>query len=84
MKRVTIAVELAANPSIIFCDEPTSGLDSRAAGIVMKGIKNIVLAGRTVLCTIHQPSRDIFEQFDMLLLLQRGGRVVYFGELGKV
>lgn len=63
-KRLTIAVELVANPSIIFMDEPTSGLDARAAAIVMRAVKNVVEMGRTVVCTIHQPSIDIFEAFD--------------------
>jgi ABC-type multidrug transport system ATPase subunit len=63
-KRLTIAVELVANPSIIFMDEPTSGLDARAAAIVMRAIRNTVDTGRTVVCTIHQPSIDIFESFD--------------------
>ena len=63
-KRLTIAVELVANPSIIFMDEPTSGLDARAAAIVMRIVRNTVDTGRTVVCTIHQPSMDIFESFD--------------------
>lgn len=63
-KRLTIAVELVSNPSIIFMDEPTSGLDARAAAIVMRVVKNIVCTGRTIVCTIHQPSIDIFEAFD--------------------
>ncbi|KAF8387704.1 hypothetical protein HHK36_026358 [Tetracentron sinense] len=66
-KRLTIAVELVANPSIIFMDEPTSGLDARAAAIVMRAVKNVVDTGRTVVCTIHQPSIDIFEAFDEVL-----------------
>ena len=81
-KRLTLAVELVSNPSIIFCDEPTSGLDSRAATVVMRAIRNTVNSGRTVVCTIHQPSIDIFEAFDELLLLKAGGRTVYFGALG--
>lgn len=81
-KRLTLAVELVANPSIIFMDEPTSGLDARAASIVMTAIRNTVNSGRTVTCTIHQPSVDIFESFDELLLLKPGGRTVYFGPLG--
>ena len=68
-KRLTIAVELVANPSIIFMDEPTSGLDARAAAIVMRTVRNTVDTGRTVVCTIHQPSIDIFEAFDEV---QRG------------
>ncbi|KAJ0976467.1 hypothetical protein J5N97_018432 [Dioscorea zingiberensis] len=63
-KRLTIAVELVANPSILFMDEPTSGLDARAAAIVMRAVKNVAETGRTVVCTIHQPSIDIFEAFD--------------------
>lgn len=63
-KRLTIAVELVANPSIVFMDEPTSGLDARAAAIVMRTVRNTVNTGRTVVCTIHQPSIDIFESFD--------------------
>ena len=63
-KRLTIAVELVANPSIIFMDEPTTGLDARAAAIVMRAVKNAADTGRTIVCTIHQPSIDIFEAFD--------------------
>jgi ABC-type multidrug transport system ATPase subunit len=67
-KRLTIAVELVANPSIIFMDEPTSGLDARAAAIVMRTVRNTVDTGRTIVCTIHQPSIDIFEAFDEVSL----------------
>ncbi|XP_010654721.1 pleiotropic drug resistance protein 1 [Vitis vinifera] len=82
-KRLTIAVELVANPSIIFMDEPTSGLDARAAAIVMRTVRNTVDTGRTVVCTIHQPSIDIFEAFDELLLMKRGGQEIYVGPLGR-
>lgn len=68
-KRLTIAIELVANPSIVFMDEPTSGLDARAAAIVMRTVRNIVNTGRTIVCTIHQPSIDIFESFDEVLLI---------------
>ncbi|KAL2332427.1 hypothetical protein Fmac_020008 [Flemingia macrophylla] len=82
-KRLTIAIELVANPSIIFMDEPTSGLDARAAAIVMRTVRNTVDTGRTVVCTIHQPSIDIFEAFDELLLMKRGGQEIYVGPLGR-
>ena len=49
-------------------DEPTSGLDARAAAIVMRAVKNVVGTGRTVVCTIHQPSIQIFEAFDEVLI----------------
>ncbi|ONK78765.1 uncharacterized protein A4U43_C02F22180 [Asparagus officinalis] len=81
-KRLTIAVELVSNPSIIFMDEPTSGLDARAAAIVMRAVKNVVGTGRTVVCTIHQPSIDIFEAVDELILMKRGGELIYSGPLG--
>ncbi|KAG8635775.1 hypothetical protein MANES_16G064000v8 [Manihot esculenta] len=81
-KRLTIAVELVANPSIVFMDEPTSGLDARAAAIVMRTVRNIVNTGRTIVCTIHQPSIDIFESFDELLFMKRGGQLIYAGPLG--
>ncbi|WZZ54479.1 hypothetical protein YC2023_054586 [Brassica napus] len=82
-KRLTIAVELVANPSIVFMDEPTSGLDARAAAIVMRTVRNIVNTGRTIVCTIHQPSIDIFESFDELLFMKRGGELIYAGPLGQ-
>ncbi|XP_022881531.1 ABC transporter G family member 32-like isoform X1 [Olea europaea var. sylvestris] len=82
-KRLTIAVELVANPSIVFMDEPTSGLDARAAAVVMRTVRNIVDTGRTIVCTIHQPSIDIFESFDELLLMKRGGQLIYAGPLGN-
>ncbi|CAL9023392.1 unnamed protein product [Prunus brigantina] len=82
-KRLTIAVELVANPSVIFMDEPTSGLDARAAAIVMRAVRNIVDTGRTIVCTIHQPSIDIFEAFDELFLMKQGGQEMYVGPLGR-
>ncbi|EFN53196.1 hypothetical protein CHLNCDRAFT_36538 [Chlorella variabilis] len=81
-KRLTIAVELVANPSIVFMDEPTSGLDARAAAIVMRAVRRITSTGRCVVCTIHQPSWDVFKAFDELLLLKRGGSTIFAGELG--
>ncbi|XP_044983003.1 ABC transporter G family member 45-like [Hordeum vulgare subsp. vulgare] len=83
-KRLTIAMELVASPSIIFMDEPTTGLDARAAAIVMRTIRKTVDTGRTVVCTIHQPSIEIFESFDELLLMKRGGQIIYNGSLGPL
>jgi ABC-type multidrug transport system ATPase subunit len=57
-KRVTIGVELVANPSVLFLDEPTTGLDARAALLVMRTVKRIAAGGRSVICTIHQPRYD--------------------------
>uniref|UniRef100_A0AAV2Z7R7 ABC transporter domain-containing protein n=1 Tax=Lagenidium giganteum TaxID=4803 RepID=A0AAV2Z7R7_9STRA len=83
MKRLTIGVELAAQPSVIFLDEPTSGLDARSAKVIMDGVRKVANTGRTILCTIHQPSTEVFALFDSLLLLKRGGETIFFGELGE-
>mgnify|MGYP004706727179 CR=1 FL=1 len=77
-KRLTVAVELVANPSIIFMDEPTSGLDARAAAIVMRTVRNTVDTGRTVVCTIHQPSIDIFDAFDEVTRLLNNSVFFHF------
>jgi len=82
-KRLTIGCELAANPSLLFLDEPTTGLDARSAAQVMRVLRNVADTGRTVVCTIHQPSYDVFAAFDDLLLLSPGGRQVYFGPIGE-
>ena len=82
-KRLTIAVELASKPELLFfLDEPTSGLDSAAAFNIVRFLRKLTDAGQAVLCTIHQPSAVLFEHFDELLLLKSGGRVVYHGSLG--
>jgi len=82
VKRVTVGVEMAANPAVLFLDEPTSGLDSMAADIVMDALKAVAASGRTLICTIHQPSGYLFQMFQSLLLLMRGGKTVFFGETG--
>ncbi|KAF4318225.1 hypothetical protein G195_008532 [Phytophthora kernoviae 00238/432] len=83
MKRLTIGVELAAQPSVLFLDEPTSGLDARSAKLIMDGVRKVADTGRTIMCTIHQPSLEVFEVFDSLLLLKRGGEMVFAGDLGQ-
>ncbi|KAL9099379.1 MAG: hypothetical protein Q9187_009506, partial [Circinaria calcarea] len=83
-KRVTIGVELAAKPALLlFLDEPTSGLDSQSAFNIVRFLKKLATAGQAILCTIHQPNSALFESFHRLLLLQKGGECVYFGEIGK-
>ncbi|KAI8286692.1 ZEB2-regulated ABC transporter 1 [Colletotrichum sp. SAR11_240] len=82
-KRLTIGVELAARPQLlVFLDEPTSGLDSQTSWAICDLIEKLAKSGQAVLCTIHQPSAMLFSRFDRLLLLQRGGKTVYFGEIG--
>ena len=82
-KRLTIGVELASKPELLmFLDEPTSGLDSGAAFNIVRFLRKLADAGQAILCTIHQPSAVLFEEFDELILLKSGGRLVYHGELG--
>jgi ABC-type multidrug transport system ATPase subunit len=82
-KRVTIGVELVSKPSIlIFLDEPTSGLDGQSAYNTVRFLRKLADVGQAVLVTIHQPSAQLFAQFDTLLLLAKGGKTVYFGEIG--
>ncbi|KAF2108384.1 ABC transporter [Lophiotrema nucula] len=82
-KRVTIGVELVSKPSIlIFLDEPTSGLDGQAAYNTVRFLRKLADVGQAVLVTIHQPSAQLFAQFDTLLLLAKGGKTVYFGDIG--
>ena len=96
-KRVSIASEIVSKPPILFlghvlpparrthsvADEPTSGLTSDGSLSVMNVIRDVCNAGYAVVSTIHQPAAEIFEMFDALLLLQRGGKTVYCGELGS-
>ncbi|OJD38105.1 abc transporter-like protein [Diplodia corticola] len=82
-KRLTIGVELVSKPSIlIFLDEPTSGLDGQAAYNTVRFLRKLAEVGQAVLVTIHQPSAQLFAQFDTLLLLAKGGKTVYFGDIG--
>jgi ABC-type multidrug transport system ATPase subunit len=83
-KRLTIGVELAARPELLlFLDEPTSGLDSQTSWSICNLMEKLTKNGQAILCTIHQPSAALFQRFDRLLLLAKGGRTVYFGEVGQ-
>ncbi|KAH6872002.1 ABC-2 type transporter-domain-containing protein [Thelonectria olida] len=82
-KRLTIGVELAAKPPLLlFVDEPTSGLDSQTSWAILDLLEKLTKAGQAVLCTIHQPSAMLFQRFDRLLFLAKGGKTVYFGDIG--
>lgn len=83
-KRLTIGVELAAKPSLLlFLDEPTSGLDSNSAYSIVRFLKKLAAAGQAIMCTIHQPSSLLIQQFDMILALNPGGNTFYFGPVGE-
>ena len=78
-KRLNIALELIREPHLLFVDEPTSGLSSTDSENVIALLKEQALKGKLVLSTIHQPSSDLFKQFDHLIVLDRGGYPVYSG-----
>jgi len=83
-KRLTIGVELAAKPDLLlFLDEPTSGLDSNSAYSIVRFLKKLAQAGQAIVCTIHQPSSILIHQFDLILALNPGGNVFYFGPVGE-
>lgn len=83
-KRLTIGVELAAKPSLLlFLDEPTSGLDAQSAYSIVRFLKKLSHAGQAIICTIHQPSSVLIEQFDAVLALNPGGNTFYFGPIGE-
>jgi len=83
-KRVNIGMELVADPNILFLDEPTSGLDSSTSYEVCSLLSEIAKKqNMTIVSVIHSPSSQAFNQFDDLLLLGKGGRVVYFGPIEK-
>lgn len=81
-KRCSIGVELITDPNLIFLDEPTTGLDSFTAQNVVEVLNALAIAGRTVICTIHQPSSEIFDIFDQIMLMAHG-HVIYMNDASK-
>ena len=76
-------MELAAKPELLlFLDEPSSGLDSQTSWAILDLLEKLANSGQAILCTIHQPSAMLFQRFDRLLFLAKGGRTVYFGKVG--
>jgi len=82
-KRTSVGIELVVKPSVIFLDEPTSGLDSYSAKKLCQVLKKVSVAGSSVLLTIHQPSSEIFNGFDRLILLSKGN-VMYQGSVSNL
>lgn len=78
-KRVSIGLELAADPTMLFLDEPTSGLDAASSLSIVHSLKKLTQLGLTSVMVVHQPRWSLFSLFDDVLLLGKGGRTVYSG-----
>ena len=78
-KRVNLAQELVTDPVILFLDEPTSGLSSRDTREVMKLLRDLADHGHTIIVTIHQPSQEVYEMMDHIMLLTKGGKLAFYG-----
>lgn len=82
-RRLSVAMELLSDPSLLICDEPTSGLDSTNAAKLIQTFRTLADRGKSIICSIHGPSSQVFELFDKVMLLSQG-RVVYYGHASQV
>eukprot|EP00835_Amoeboradix_gromovi_P002324 NODE_130_length_18488_cov_0.389961.p1 type:complete len:846 gc:universal NODE_130_length_18488_cov_0.389961:7015-9552(+) len=79
-KRVNIGMEIVSDPSVLFLDEPTSGLDSSTALELCQILSKLAKQNKmTIAAIIHSPSPQTFFEFHDVVLLGKGGKVVYFG-----
>ncbi|GMH28769.1 hypothetical protein Nepgr_030612 [Nepenthes gracilis] len=83
-KRVNVGLEMVMEPSLLILDEPTSGLDSSSSQLLLRALRREALEGVNVCMVIHQPSYSLFKMFDELILLAKGGLIVYHGSVKKV
>lgn len=79
-KRLNIGLELLREPLILFVDEPTSGLSSMDAEMVMRLLRRQAIKGKLVVVNIHQPSSDIYKLFSKVMVMDKGGFIVYQGD----
>jgi ABC-type multidrug transport system ATPase subunit len=78
-RRLSLAVQLLSDPPVLLADEPLSGLDAFVARNVMQTLKDLASSGRTLIVSVHQPRSDIWQMFDNVLLLVKGGKTGYSG-----
>ncbi|KAL8141534.1 hypothetical protein V2J09_014566, partial [Rumex salicifolius] len=83
-KRVNVGLEMVMEPSLLILDEPTSGLDSSSSQLLLRALRREALEGVNICMVVHQPSYTLFSMFDDLILLAKGGLIVYLGSAKKV
>ncbi|GAB2276784.1 ABC transporter G member 24 [Dionaea muscipula] len=83
-KRVNVGLEMVMEPSLLFLDEPTSGLDSSSSRLLLQALRHEAQAGVNICMVVHQPSYALFQMFDDLILLAKGGLMVYHGPVRNV
>ncbi len=83
-RRVSIGIQILTDPRVLLLDEPTSGLDAFTAFSIIEVLKGLADEGRTIIFSIHQPRSDMFKQFGGVLLLAKGGDVVYAGKIADM
>ncbi|XP_010462230.1 PREDICTED: ABC transporter G family member 24 isoform X2 [Camelina sativa] len=83
-KRVNVGLEMVMEPSVLFLDEPTSGLDSASSQLLLRALRHEALEGVNICMVVHQPSYTLFKTFNDLVLLAKGGLIVYHGSVNNV
>jgi ABC-type multidrug transport system ATPase subunit len=86
-RRVSVGLQVLTDPEVLCADEPTSGLDSFTAVVVMEKLKKLTTRKKrqiTVICSIHQPRSDVFDLFDHVLILTKGGEAVFCGAVSNM
>ncbi len=78
-KRLNIGLELIGDVDVLFLDEPTSGLSSKDSENIITLLKKMSYRGKMVVCVLHQPSTKIYRQFNKVMVLETGGRMVFYG-----
>ena len=72
-------MELIREPTILFVDEPTSGLSSVDSETVMNLLKEQTDRGKLVIINIHQPGSDLYKMFDKIMIIDKGGYQIFYG-----
>ncbi|VAH25168.1 unnamed protein product [Triticum turgidum subsp. durum] len=83
-KRVNVGIEMVMEPSLLILDEPTSGLDSSSSQLLLKALRHEALEGVNICAVVHQPSYTLYNMFDDLILLAKGGLIVYNGSIKTI